>query len=174
MRNTNNINEYFNDIAIRNEQQSNLLRQFGKPIMTLTLNIPSSLAKEKYTDIIFHDALDAIKAKVSELNFDILTRQITHSALGSEALFVMDSQSANDIKKHMMEIERTHPLGTLFNLDVMNHQGKMISRKSCNMITRKCPICSQSAQSCSRNNRHSLEEIQTMILSLSDKHVSPI
>ena len=56
-------------------------------------------------------------------------------------------------------IEETHPVGRLFDLDVIDINGQKLSRPS----FRKCIICGCQAQECARTRKHSVNEMQSKI-----------
>lgn len=55
--------------------------------------------------------------------------------------------------------EETHPVGRLFDLDVIDINGQKLSRPS----FRKCIICGCQAQECARTRKHSVNEMQSKI-----------
>ena len=66
---------------------------------------------------------------------------------------------AEDIKTLATEIEESHPLGRLFDMDVIGTDGMKLSRGT----YRKCIICGCQAQECARSRKHSVEELQAKI-----------
>jgi|GEM_PF-2270932 len=162
------LHDVFTSKQQRTERQHDLVQRHQLPILTLTLHMPIALAKKAYTKVIFQSAIDAIQHKIKQLNWEVETRQIVHLNIGSEALFVVDTPSANLLKKAMMQIEHEHKLGQLFNIDIINRHGKTVSRKSSNMAARQCMICQQAAHICASTNRHTIEEIENKIMKLCD------
>ncbi len=63
------------------------------------------------------------------------------------------------LKANMLQIESAHPLGRLFDLDVIGLGGLSISREELGHSKRKCLLCKQDAHICSRSRSHSVEEI---------------
>ena len=59
----------------------------------------------------------------------------------------------------MTSIEETHPLGRLFDIDVLDTTGTKLSRK----IYRKCFLCGCQAQECASSRKHSVSELQAYI-----------
>lgn len=67
--------------------------------------------------------------------------------------------SCKKIKDLTTDIEETHPVGRLFDLDVIDINGQKLSRPS----FRKCIICGCQAQECARTRKHSVNEMQSKI-----------
>jgi len=76
------------------------------------------------------------------------------------------------LKKMSVEIEETHTLGRLLDIDVYNINKKQISRTEIGELTRKCFICSNEARSCIILKRHSLKELNKKINFLLSKYIS--
>ena len=81
-----------------------------------------------------------------------------HEKTGDELLLAIDCP-AEKIKNLTTEIEETHPIGRLFDMDVIDTDGQKLSRPS----YRKCIICGCQAQECARTRKHTVEEMQAKI-----------
>ena len=68
-------------------------------------------------------------------------------------------------KVSQTEIEETHPIGRLFDMDVIDTDGQKLSRPS----YRKCIICGCQAQECARTRNHTVEEMQAKIEEMLEK-----
>jgi len=70
------------------------------------------------------------------------------------------------VKKLAAEIEETHSLGRLYDFDVLDADGKQISRVELGIASRKCLLCDNDAFQCGRSRNHGLsdltEKIETM------------
>jgi holo-ACP synthase len=150
----------------RVERQNALIQLCRTPIVTLTLNIPTDLAKMNYCQVIFHSALEAFDRKMEQMNVRIIERHFSCENTGQEGLFAVDVKSSTLLKKAMIEIENSHQLGQLFNFDVMSEAGKTVSRKSAFLPARTCLLCQEPALKCSSRNKHKPQEIEKVILRL--------
>ena len=56
-------------------------------------------------------------------------------------------------------MKESHPLGRLFDMDVLGPDGRKLSR----MRYRKCLICGRQAQECSRSRTHTVREMQDAV-----------
>ena len=107
-------------------------------------------------------AFDSGKAELlkalSAHNITILHTEEFHEPSGDELIMALDAP-AEDIKTLATEIEESHPLGRLFDMDVIGTDGMKLSRGT----YRKCIICGCQAQECARSRKHSVEELQAKI-----------
>ncbi|WP_394145131.1 citrate lyase holo-[acyl-carrier protein] synthase [Vibrio atypicus] len=149
----------------RVQRKKKLLDSHQKPVLSLTLNIPTSLNQRVWASQLFNSALNALFGTVRALDAPIIEQQISTNHQ-HEALFSIDIRSSTLLKKAMIQIEHNHPQGALFNFDVMCRQGKTISRRSSYMLPRPCLICDDTAQRCSTMKRHTPAQIEEAILSL--------
>lgn len=66
------------------------------------------------------------------------------------------------------EIEDTHHLGRLFDIDIINPSLAPVSRTELNVKPRKCLLCDNDARLCMRAHTHTPEEVEARIASLID------
>ena len=62
-----------------------------------------------------------------------------------------------------IDIEETHPLGRLFDMDVYDKTGNGISREQLGAPPRRCLLCGQGAKSCGRSRSHTIEELYARV-----------
>lgn len=86
---------------------------------------------------------------------------------GIEALIALDAD-AEELKRICVEIEETHPVGRLFDMDVIAKNGVKLGRTE----PRKCLICSENASICARSRAHSVGELQKRTGELLAAHFS--
>lgn len=72
-----------------------------------------------------------------------------------------------------IEIEETHPLGRIFDIDVYEGENS-ISRRHLGYPERKCIVCNNNARECAREGRHGIEEVLTVINSKIKVYTSSI
>ena len=83
---------------------------------------------------------------------------------GFEGFFVIDGQSL-EVKRAAAELEDTHPLGRLMDLDVIGPEGP-IGRADIGLQERRCLICEKPARYCMRAGSHTHEELMAKIKQL--------
>ena len=127
-------------------------------ILSLKLNIPGPRKNNNMIQFIFNSALKSLpdfKVIYSHLSPQLKT--------GPEALFVYEI-SPVELKEALINIEENHPLGRLFDMDVLD-----INRKALGYSPRKCLICDEPAVDCGRSRKHSVDELLEKIDSLVKK-----
>ncbi|WP_224688796.1 citrate lyase holo-[acyl-carrier protein] synthase [Escherichia fergusonii] len=81
---------------------------------------------------------------------------------------------AKNLKQAMLQLEDEHPLGRLWDIDVLDSEGTGISRRALGLPPRQCLICQDDAHLCARARRHTpellLEEITKRIVSYERRH----
>jgi holo-ACP synthase len=91
-----------------------------------------------------------------------LSRQIRWKNTGPEAIYVVDVD-AELLKAAAAELEDEHPLGRLWDLDVIAPGQRVLSRKQLGLPARRCLLCERPAFECGRTRRHSLKELIAVI-----------
>ena len=140
----------------RVQTQNQLLQTYEKPLLCFTMNIPGPVKYDRDVDIGF---FVGCKLLDSDLQGRILHRQIHRKHTGCEAYYVVDMDSKT-LKQIAIELEQTHPIGRLFDMDVLDVDGGKIERESLGHPRRQCLICDQDAYVCAGRRTHSLQELQ--------------
>ena len=81
---------------------------------------------------------------------------------GYEA-YLLVSLSIPEAKAIACNVEEQHPLGRLFDVDVIQKDGAPASRKTIGRVPRRCLLCDRDARYCMRNHSHTQEEIHKRI-----------
>lgn len=158
-------------LASRDERwqhQQELLRQ--NPDLTLvclTVVMPGKVKRDNRSLIVAKSAVEALR---KEFCSQVVSFEDRDLPTGFEA-YMICSVDLLDAKKRVCQIEETHPLGRLFDLDVIRPDGTPVSRTELGMTGRKCILCDNEARYCMRNHTHSQEELQAHITNLIDNYV---
>ena len=75
-----------------------------------------------------------------------------------------------EAKRVAVGIEDTHPLGRLFDIDVIDAQGIPVSRDRVGGQPRRCLVCDHEARYCMRMRWHTQEEIWARIKQMTDDY----
>ena len=109
-------------VSIQNE----LISKYDKPVLSFCMNIPGPVK----TNELIRKAFDSGKAELlkalSAHNITILHTEEFHEPSGDELIMALDAP-AEDIKTLATEIEESHPLGRLFDMDVIGTDGMKLS-----------------------------------------------
>ena len=149
----------------RQERQRELLRENpGKTLVCLTVVMPGPVKRDMRSLVVAQAALDALVARFGNDMAAMTTRDLR---TGYEA-FLLVPCPPEEAKRAVCEIEETHPLGRLFDLDVLpDAEGAPLSRTDLGMAERRCLLCGREARWCMRNHTHTraelLAEIDRMI-----------
>ncbi len=144
----------------RARRQGELLSQFpGRALLCLTVQLPGP---EKRNALSFEIARAGVEA--IEKRFNPVFKETNDLETGFEGFFIVDGQPL-EVKKAAAELEDTHPLGRLMDLDVIGPEGP-IGRADIGLQERRCLICEKPARYCMRAGSHTHEELMAKIKQL--------
>jgi len=146
----------------RAAKQKQLIERFKLPLISFTVNIPGPLKNTPVSRWIFLEGCKALQEMLaSDEKTEIYFEQ--HELDTGHEAYLVTEMDALTLKAKLLQIEAVHPLGRLFDLDVIGSDGCSISRGALGHSKRKCLICEQDAHVCGRSRRHSIEELNKKI-----------
>ena len=144
-----NILEILQAREERAARQSHLLRQYGLPLLSFSMNIAGPVKDTALVRLAFYEGrrrlLEHMQPVYEELRFD---------AAGPSLLWAAEMDTAS-IKRTAEGIEELDELGRLFDMDVLTAAGEKLSRSE----PRKCLLCGEDARVCARSRNHGLDEV---------------
>ncbi len=140
-------------------KQTEYLNQYHNTLISFCMNIPGPVKTNKQIKKGFDSGVQDIYKYLQNNNMSILDSTKYDEKTGNELILVVDCPKSGQIKKAMTEIEENHPLGRLFDIDVIDLTGHKMSRDA----FRKCFICNCQAQECASSRKHSVPEMQEYI-----------
>ena len=144
----------------RARRQGELLSQFpGRALLCLTVQLPGPEKRNALSLEIARAGVEAI-----EKRFNPVFRETNDLETGFEGFFIVDGQPL-EVKRAAAELEDTHPLGRLMDLDVIGPEGP-IGRADIGLQERRCLICEKPARYCMRAGSHTHEELMAKIKQL--------
>ncbi|EDW0104297.1 citrate lyase holo-[acyl-carrier protein] synthase [Salmonella enterica subsp. salamae serovar 6,7:z:1,5] len=146
----------------RAERQKALLTRFHQPILSLTLITPGPVKDSIGYRHVMAEALRLADQLFWRCGWKVLHHEVHWLNTGSEALWAVE-QEAQAIKTAVVELEEKHPLGRLWDFDVISPGGKPLSREDYGAPARKCLICQRTSHLCCRSRKHSLPELTAHI-----------
>lgn len=155
------LNDMLHCREYRATLQRALLEKYHAPLLSFTLNIPGPIKNNNLLSDIFSIGMKSIKAIFNNHQIHILQEHYSDEITGNEYICAFDG-NVDSVKDHMVNLENTHPLGRLFDIDILDAKGQKLSRQQ----YRSCLICNKQAQDCARNRTHSIEEMQLAILKI--------
>lgn len=143
----------------RARKQQDYRNTYQMPVISFCMNIPGPIKTTPEIRKVFLEGVVLINNALEKEHISILDSVTYHDPTGDEYILCVGSPHGNHIKTLMTEIEESHPLGRLFDMDVIGIDGLKLSRSS----FRKCFLCDRQAQECAASRRHSVAEMQDAI-----------
>lgn len=140
--------------------QQEMLSQTPASLLSFTLNIAGPVKVFPFTKWLYFTGLTIVTRGISYLDGKILAQREIHEDTGYECFFAL-SLAPEEIKAYLMEQEEHHPLGRLFDFDVLRPDGTKVSRQELGFPERTCLICNSPAFLCGRSRTHTARELIT-------------
>ncbi len=102
----------------RAARQADMLEHYQQPVISLTLVTPGEIKDSLRYRNTMGVALQMCDQLLWENRWQVLDRQVLWLPTGPEALWCV-AHPAAEIKAHCADLEQTHPLGRLWDLDVI-------------------------------------------------------
>ncbi|TWP30084.1 triphosphoribosyl-dephospho-CoA synthase CitG [Apibacter muscae] len=146
--------------------QQECLKKYSCSLLSISLISPGGVKKNLLQEYLFFRALETVDSYLLEEKITIHERLIKDEDTGLYALISLD-EDPMELKLRMIKLEESLPLARLWDLDVLDKQGNIISRKQTQQAElRKCLLCEQKAKICARKRLHSIDEIYKRIQQL--------
>lgn len=152
------LEEILNARENRVKIQQKMLQKAPTCLLSFTLNIPGPVKIFPYTKWAYEVGSSIISKGVSLLNGDVLEQFEAKNETGWEGFFALNLPP-EEIKTYLLEQEEHHPLGRLFDFDVLRTDGSKLSRQELGFPERTCLLCGNPAFLCGRSRTHSAQEL---------------
>ena len=139
-------------------------------LVCLTVIMPGNVKRNLSSLITAHAATTSL---INRFDGKITDIKINDLPTGYE-LYMVTSISRNDAKALACDIEDTHPLGRLFDIDVFDANGIPIKRESVGYAPRKCLLCDNESRYCMRNRSHTPQQLMEKIDSMIEAYVQQL
>ena len=165
-------------------QQKLMAEHSGKTLVCLTVVMPGSVKRNQQSLTVARAAVKAMR-KAYNISDDLLpeTELLTNELkietreclverdlnTGYEA-YLITPLPLLEAKRVAVDIEDTHPLGRLFDIDVIDAQGIPVSRDRVGGQPRRCLVCDHGARYCMRMRWRTQEEIWARIKQMTDDY----
>ncbi|WP_430883518.1 citrate lyase holo-[acyl-carrier protein] synthase [Fusibacter sp. JL216-2] len=157
------------------ENRSKKYKQFNEiyqgTILALTMNIPGAYKKTKSALKAFDEGLKSMNKLLSSRRVNVLKHETSITDDGPEACWVIDTPPIS-LKSWAVELEETHPLGRLFDFDVLNEDLRPLHRENTGGLPRRCFICNEPAHMCARSQKHDYKDLHKKIDKMVDAYYS--
>lgn len=156
----------------RAERQKALLSEYHSPLICFTMNIPGPVKSGEEIHAAFSEGIRRIRRALAsgtendaETSFHILHEEYSEAKSGYE-YYVAVSGSAAALKRICTGIEEADRLGRLFDIDILDRDGRKESRKTLGLPPRRCLLCGRDARICGRSRAHELPALQQEVLKI--------
>ena len=152
----------------RSVKQKDLLAAVpGCSLVCLTVVVPGEVKRTRESLIV---AGAGVAALTESFAGDLKHAEFRDLETGYEAYFILPL-SAAEVKATCCEIEETHPLGRLMDIDVLGPDALPLERSAIGLHPRKCLICGREARVCMRLGAHGKDELDRKIKQMLNAYV---
>ncbi|MDD3832035.1 MAG: citrate lyase holo-[acyl-carrier protein] synthase [Clostridia bacterium] len=153
----------------RARTQRLLIDKYRLPLISLTIMAVGQVKLTSDTILVGDAILEQLK---QSFNDNIVYTCVTQLPTGYNAMLVVNGD-VFDIKRTCVNIEHSHPLGRLSDIDVLGLDYIPLTRQQVGQPARTCLMCQQDAHICVRAKTHSQQQlnqcIQTIITAYQSK-----
>ena len=143
----------------RRAGRQRLMREaYGCALVSFTLNIAGPVKTFPLARQTFEEGKLQISRQITRSHWTVAQEETTDQFTGYEALWAVYAAPL-DLKLSMASIEEWHPLGRLFDIDVIDPDGAGVNRGQAGFPERACLVCGKPGAGCARDRSHPLEEI---------------
>ncbi|MBD5169379.1 MAG: triphosphoribosyl-dephospho-CoA synthase CitG [Oscillibacter sp.] len=153
----------------RSRRQEALLRQYGAPLISFSMNIAGPVKDSPLLRRAFRTGVGQLDAGLRAWGLEVLSREETLAVTGCEALYAV-SGAAEKIKALCVSIEDGSPLGRLFDMDILSPDGSKLDRDAVGGGPRNCIVCGAKGRGCASRRIHAVPELQAATRRIIEEH----
>ncbi|WP_168582451.1 citrate lyase holo-[acyl-carrier protein] synthase [Gephyromycinifex aptenodytis] len=127
-------------------------------VVTVTVLTPGPVKDTAWARQACEEGSAAITSLAQQRGWPIPHSELEPPAATGPTAFLALTADPVAVKGALVELEDTHPIGRLWDLDVAGEHGPL-SRTELSLPPRRCLLCSEPAAACSRSRAHSLEAV---------------
>ena len=136
-------------------EQQRLLEKYGVPLVCFTMNIPGPVKDSPLIRRGFQAGIAELEKALPREH--ILCFQSAEGPTGCTAFYAV-AMASEKLKELCTGIEDTHPLGRLFDMDVLDTAGRKLERRE----QRGCMVCGAPGRVCASRRLHPVEQLQAV------------
>lgn len=138
-------------------RQFQLNREFQKPIISFSMNIPGPVKDSSLIRRGFDAGCEALEHRLPKEK--VLRMEKITAITGCEAIYVVDMEPMK-VKAITTAIEDEHGLGRLFDMDVIGLDLNKLDREAVGGGDRNCIVCGAPGRGCASRRVHSVVQLQ--------------
>lgn len=135
-------------------------------LISFTVNMMGNVKVNEASSRVFLQGRLAIDTWCQGTSLNILRQEQFNHKAGYHYLVAVNYHDADEIKRAMVELEASLPLGRLMDIDVIDRDGKPLSRTKLGFAQRKCIVCDNPAKACARSQAHSPLQLRQALLEM--------
>jgi holo-ACP synthase len=130
----------------------NLLEAYRVPLLVATVNFPGPEKVHPTAWFVFQEMADSLR---------YLHLEHKVSGVNEAGPYLMGTITGDILKakEKTAAIEDQHPLGRIFDLDLVAYPYRRVGRQDLGLARRKCLLCLNPAIQCMRGGKHPLPEL---------------
>lgn len=136
----------------------------GMTVVMLTIVMPGTV---KRNSLSLRTGRAAVEALAQAFGKQPTVRDLN---TGFEA-YLLTPLAPSEAKRKACRIEEEHPLGRLFDIDIIDQRGIPVERSTIGLPPRRCLLCHNEARYCMRNHSHTREEVLQRIKEMVENYV---
>lgn len=151
----------------RHQMHLELLNQCqGRTLVSVTMVMPGPV-KSNAISMALADKAEAFLKRFEPLKIEYFSRRDLHT--GTE-IYLICNLPLLETKRICCAIEDQHPLGRLWDFDVICGDSVPLSRTEIGLSPRKCIICGEDAINCIRGRKHTKQDLYNRVVEIFNQH----
>ena len=146
------LQEILDSREARVRTQTELLHDYHTPLICFTMNIAGPIKTSPLIERAFREGVRLIDEATR--SYEVLEHREEHTNCGPVAFYSLIAEP-DILKERMVEIEQNHPIGRLFDIDIIDSEGRKITRST----ERGCLICGAPGRACAAGRLHPVSEL---------------
>lgn len=148
-------------------RQFSLSREYGRPIISFSMNIPGPVKDSPLIRRGFRAGCEALEHRLPKGK--LLHREMIEAVTGCEAIYVLGMEPLK-VKAITTAIEDQHGLGRLLDMDVIGPDLNKLDREAVGGGDRNCIVCGAPGRGCASRRVHSVAQLQNATRTILTAH----
>lgn len=153
----------------RAARQAALRDKYGMPLISFSLNIAGPVKDSPLIRRAFRAGAAELEAGLRAAGLPLLHREEVLAFTGCEGLYAVGGLPL-EIKRVCVLIEEGSALGRLFDLDVLDREGRKLDREEAGAKERGCVVCGAAGRGCASRRVHSVDALQAAARRIMEDH----